>query len=280
MFTTYRDATAQEHVLSTVAYIEVRTREGDISIGTAFHIGFGYFVTARHVIEGHEILKVGQSDLSAKTSINPDGGRQERTTHPAFEQSGSEIRRFEHPEADVALIQLTGNLGPRGPAGSLQPAMELADHADILTEGELLMTNVRVFGYPPIPRALYSHPPLVTSPGEISAVVTNIADRRRHFIISGLARGGFSGGPVFLVDNPRVEAAAGPGLRDNSSTAIGVVVESLERRASSDSSSADARNFEPGFMDAISIETVHEVIAHHKLPVRLPHWTEKGFLPG
>lgn len=286
-----RDIIAQQHVLSAVAYVEVKTSKQDIGIGTAFHIGSGYFVTARHVIKDNEIIKVGQSDLSLRTIIDQDGSTRTRTTHPEFEQLGREIQRFEHPTADVAIIQLTGMLGQRGPAATLLPAIELARHADVLTEGELLMTSVKVFGYPPIPYANNLKPALVVSPGEISAVFTNRRDNRRHFVISGLARAGFSGGPVFLTGSPRVDGPANP-LRQYSSTAIGVVVESLESRTSSGESSkndpstaessknepppVESRNdepkFEPGFLDAISIETVHEIIATCNLPLRLGTW--------
>ena len=262
----YRDGNAKEHALSAVVFVEVKTSNG-LSIGTAFHVGSGYFVTARHVIEDNEITKVGQSDLSSKTRINPDGSPTRQTMFQNFEKSGREVKRFEHPNAsvDVAIIQLTGNLGARGAARDFQPSMELADNADVLTEGELLTTEVKVFGYPPIPFAINPQPPLVTSPGEICAVTTDRTDKRRHLIISSLARGGFSGGPVFLVGNPQVEASA-EFLRDNTATVIGIVSRE-SRLETADPSDKEARFFNPGFLDTISIETVREIITHHNLPL-------------
>src|SRR5687767_13164325 len=41
-----------------IAYVAVKTSSGDNGIGTAFHVGEGIFVTARHVIEGNQITEV------------------------------------------------------------------------------------------------------------------------------------------------------------------------------------------------------------------------------
>ena len=254
--------------MSAVIFVEIKTPAGLFDIGTAFHMGSGYFVTARHVLDGNEITKVGQSDLSSKTKISPDGSPTRQTAFQAFEESGREIKRFEHqdPTVDVAIIQLTGNLGARGAAKDFQPSMELADNVDKLTEGELLMTEVRVFGYPPIPYTSNPQPPLVTSPGEICAITTDRIDKRRHLIISSLARGGFSGGPVFLIGNPQVEASA-EFLRDNTSTVIGVVSRESRLDTASATAANEARFFNPGFLDTISIETVREIITYHNLPL-------------
>ena len=43
---------------SAVAFVSVVNNNGDESIGTAFHIGDGVFVTARHVVEDHKIVKI------------------------------------------------------------------------------------------------------------------------------------------------------------------------------------------------------------------------------
>ena len=43
---------------SAIAYIDVEKPDGQRSIGSAFHIGDGVFVTARHVIEGNRIIEV------------------------------------------------------------------------------------------------------------------------------------------------------------------------------------------------------------------------------
>src|SRR6516162_131179 len=43
---------------SAMAYIDVEKPDRTRSIGSAFHIGDGVFVTARHVVDGNRILEV------------------------------------------------------------------------------------------------------------------------------------------------------------------------------------------------------------------------------
>ena len=41
-----------------LAYVAVRDGDGHDSIGAAFHVGEGVFLTARHVVEGKTIVEV------------------------------------------------------------------------------------------------------------------------------------------------------------------------------------------------------------------------------
>jgi hypothetical protein len=41
-----------------MAYVDVKLPNGDRSLGTAFHVGEGVFVTARHVVENNSIIEV------------------------------------------------------------------------------------------------------------------------------------------------------------------------------------------------------------------------------
>jgi hypothetical protein len=259
----YRDGNAQEYAFSAVVFVEVKKPNNDRDIGTAFHIGSGYFVTARHVIEGNEITKVGQGDLAGRTRINPDRGTTRNTDFPAFDVHSPRVDRFTHPNdnVDVAIFRLNENLGVRGPAHDFRPHIELADNVDAFSDRELLMTAVRVLGYPRIPRAM-DPPPLVTSPGEICAVASDQDDKKRHLIVSSMARGGFSGGPVLSIDNPQVEQSA-ESLRDNTKTALGIVI--MESREATLGQGGQSDFYTPGFLHAVSIETVREVINHHKL---------------
>lgn len=43
----------------SVAYVTVELTDGTESIGTAFHIGQGYFVTAKHVVDKNQIIEIG-----------------------------------------------------------------------------------------------------------------------------------------------------------------------------------------------------------------------------
>ena len=46
-----------EHA-TALAYIDVKKPNGDRSVGSAFHVGDGVFVTARHVVENKEDVEV------------------------------------------------------------------------------------------------------------------------------------------------------------------------------------------------------------------------------
>jgi hypothetical protein len=45
-----------ERYASAVAYIAVKLPDGGQTIGSAFHVGEGVFLTARHVVEDNQIL--------------------------------------------------------------------------------------------------------------------------------------------------------------------------------------------------------------------------------
>jgi hypothetical protein len=49
---------------AAVAYVAVETPPGDQRIGSAFHVGEGIWVTARHVVEGNRVLAVGTTENS------------------------------------------------------------------------------------------------------------------------------------------------------------------------------------------------------------------------
>ncbi|MGO9899663.1 MAG: hypothetical protein ACLP0J_08205 [Solirubrobacteraceae bacterium] len=46
-----------ERYAGSVAAVEVRTSDGDLSMGSAFHIGEGLYATARHVAQ-NEIVSM------------------------------------------------------------------------------------------------------------------------------------------------------------------------------------------------------------------------------
>lgn len=50
-----------EKYAPAVAYVCVELPSGDQSIGTAFHVGNGVFITARHVVEGNKILEIANT---------------------------------------------------------------------------------------------------------------------------------------------------------------------------------------------------------------------------
>ena len=211
-------------------------------MGSAFHIGDGYCVTARHVIDGNQILSIGRRDTSLKTQITASGPVR-TTTFGSLSHKVFEAPLF-HPDdrVDVAIVRLGGRIGGgRGyPVSQLQPCVPLDRQVDLLTEGEYLLRPVVILGYPPIPWASDAH--LVVFRGEVSAVIENRNDRQRHFVISGMARGGFSGGPVMSTQG-----------------AVGIVTDSLGE---------DGMPTELGFISATSVRAVREIVQHHALRLK------------
>ncbi|GAB4052724.1 hypothetical protein GCM10028775_35230 [Catellatospora paridis] len=47
---------------SATVYVAVESEAGDQAIGSAFHVGEGVFVTARHVVEGKQIVEVASTE--------------------------------------------------------------------------------------------------------------------------------------------------------------------------------------------------------------------------
>lgn len=239
-------------ISSAVVYVEIQDKEEKIGIGSAFHIGEGYFATARHVIHDKKILRVGRRDTSLRSHVNSSKVSY-TTTYPNFEHRDIE-NIFYHPDVrvDVAIIKLAGKIG-NVPAQQFLPILQLAIEADRLTEGEFLMQEAVVLGYPPIPFATDAH--LVVFRGEVSALIESRENKRRHFVISGMARGGFSGGPVVWVKNPNA--------------VLGVVVESLTK---------NNEVAELGFIAAVSAITVLETVEHHGLKIRSIEISKQGFI--
>lgn len=229
---------------AAVAYVDVRLPTGDRSMGTAFHVGEGVFVTARHVVENVEIEAIAttvdryEPNQSGLTRIAGREGRFDQV--PAAE--GRLTRGpFFHPDdsIDVAAFVVEGINCPSIPLGG-----HLDDWID---DDAFLLAEVLVLGYPPIP--LSGRPVLLASRGEVNAVIDKYTGGHPHFIVSAMARGGFSGGPC-LVEWGLV---------------LGVVTEALSRAAAPT---------ELGYLAAISVEPIYVCLAHHGI---LPACQKEGW---
>jgi hypothetical protein len=229
---------------SSVAYVEVQTSEGGVEIGSAFHVGDGIFVTARHVIEGNSILKVGTTEqtyiplkgdeaTAARTHLYHDG--QKEPVHSIW-PTGLIVDRgpFFHsdPLVDIAVfgVQL---LDPR------TPALPLGGHLDdLIGQSDFVLTDVLVLGYPPLP--LTSEPHLVAARADVIAQVDRYDIPHVHFILSAMPRGGFSGG-VALSEFGFV---------------LGVVTQSVL---------ADSKPEELGYLNVTTVEPIYVCLADFKL---------------
>lgn len=133
-----REIVAQ--ISSAVVYVEIQDEKGDKAIGSAFHIGEGYFATAQHVIRGKKILRIGRRDTSLRSHVN-SGKVSYTTSYPDFTHCEIESL-FYHPDdrVDVAIIKLAGKIG-NVPAQELLPILQLAIEADLRTEGSSSCRN-------------------------------------------------------------------------------------------------------------------------------------------
>ena len=174
-----------EKYKSCIVQIIVKNRAGEPASGTGFHIGDGYIVTARHVVENHIIESITENRYAS----------QHVTTKKIFYPS--------NPKIDLAVLETDFSLDhytekatiiENGKPGEKVDLIPLGGHLDDWIGDELVLSRVVTFGYPRIP--LSKEPVLVAVQGEINAVVDKYFGPHPHFIISSTARGGFSGGPV------------------------------------------------------------------------------------
>jgi len=101
-----------------------------------------------------------------------------------------------------------------------------------------VLRSVVVLGYPPIPFS--GAPTLIASRAEVNAIVDKYTGGHPHFILSAMARGGFSGGPA-LTDY---------------GCSLGVITEAL---------GSDNQPVELGYLAVLSVEPIYNCLAHHEI---------------
>jgi len=146
-----------------------------------------------------------------------------------------------NPQIDVAAIIVSGIDAPIIPLG---------DHLDDWLGDELVLEPVLVMGYPTIPMS--REPVLIASVGEVNAIIDKYTGGHPHFILSTMARGGFSGGPVFT----------------SYGASLGIITESL------------LSNYQPielGYQAILSVEPIYHCLAHHKIMPKHIDETWDGF---
>jgi Trypsin-like peptidase domain len=213
---------ANVRAAGAVAFIAIIDAKGDEGIGSAFHIGDGIFVSARHVIDGVTIKEIATtksahlSEEAGGKSVPPR--RLEIVDGPYFGADGLDVAVF---RVDLGATPL--------------PAIAVSQHTDYaLGENDLVLSDILVVGYPPIP--FTTVPSQVVTLGQINAVVRVRHSPVLHFIASAMARGGFSGGVAL----------------DESGLALALVTESLGQ---------GDRPVETGYMSLLSIEPAVDLAA-------------------
>lgn len=165
-----------------VVYIEVKDQNEDVHIGTGFHIGDGYIVTAAHVVKNNIIMSIGNrhcfEDVHCLSLIFAD----------------NELIDLAILETDFSLrhyMELTTIVGV---TYEKTDHIEIGGHLDDWIGDDFVLSKALLMGYPPIP--LSKNPELVATEVEVNAIIDKYTAPHPHFIISSIPRGGFSGGPV------------------------------------------------------------------------------------
>ena len=187
------DARALLHRFRTsVAYVAVENREGDLELGSAFHLGGGLFATARHVVE-HGVRELGV--------LGPDDELPLRAT--------SIDQPLWHPDdnVDIALVQ-TGGIDC--------PAIPLADEANSCA----VLDAVLLLGFPRVPLAA-DPPPLIAATAEVNGRFDLYLGSQPTLVLSTTARGGFSGGVVISSAGSAVGILTRSLVREHQPTELG-----------------------------------------------------------
>jgi S1-C subfamily serine protease len=232
----------------SVAYVDVEdAKTGDRGIGSAFHIGEGVFVTAAHVVRNKHVLELGTThsyavrDPAPRIKDKPYRGCPPLRVKDPRVLLPNDVSADTHGP-DVALIVV--ELANEGP-----PALKLGRHLDDwMMSDEMVLHRTLLLGYPPVP--LTNNVQLIAVTCEVNARVTDLrTSAHPHFIISSMARGGFSGGPVL----------------HEAGFVLGLVTESLVR---------DSRPEEFGFMTVLTVEPIFKLLVALK---RLPAIQKEGW---
>ncbi|HJT59007.1 MAG TPA: serine protease [Ktedonobacteraceae bacterium] len=169
-----------------MVHIIVKNSAGDYANGTGFHIGNGYLVTARHVIENHSIEFItGETFSSEDISIKKVFYPSDPLIDLAVLETNFSLQYF------MEKVSIIDSNGVSSEKASFIP---LGGHLDDWLGDELVLSKVIVMGYPGIPFSREAV--LVAVQGEVNAVIDKYRGPHPHFIISSMPRGGFSGGPV------------------------------------------------------------------------------------
>ena len=168
-----------------VVHIVSQAGTGDLNSATGFHVGDGIIVTARHVVQHAEDIKIFTYKYRKEVSVD-------------------RVILSDKEDIDLALLltkfvpfSYGKNVTVQGPEYMVIPAkfVPLGGHLDDwIGHDDFLLTRVLVLGYPPIPSARDAV--LVGATGEVNATIDRYNAPHVHFIISPAPRGGLSGAPV------------------------------------------------------------------------------------
>ena len=223
-----------------VAFISGKNKDGAPGIGTCFHVGEGVFVIARHVVESMTELEIGFDDNSTTMEFIQTNDYWDKK-HPGKIVIIDGPHYHPNETVDVACFKV--DIYPK-------EYIPLGGHLEgYLDQYDLVLHRTLILGYPLIP--LTSRPILVASLGEINALADLYVQKHPHFLISTMARGGFSGGPALVAYNE---------LNINFGTAaLGLVTQSL---------TTNEELPQQGFLAVLTVDPIYACLeAHGLLPI-------------
>lgn len=250
---------------AAMAYIDVEDENGDRGIGSAFHVGEGVFVTARHVVERKKILEVRLTESLSLPTLDyfrdieeyPDAEARAAEYEAAFKESDTRppLWRYYQPplhisagpcfaadhRLDVAVFKVH-DIHPT------TPVIMLGNHwDDWIFRYQWQLSDAIILGYPPIPMA--RSPVLVAARAEVHTFIQPQHTQAVHFILSATPRGGFSGGVAIHEEG----------------FALGLVTSSMVKQGDP---------AELGFFAVLSIEAIVACLSENDL---MPHVQIKHF---
>ena len=240
---------------AAVAYLEVQGPNSDLRIGSAFHVGEGVFVTARHVLDGFRVTTVGSTEHPLIELTGKDAEETEEFAldgdqlRPVHRVDNGEMEMaygpYFHPDdqVDVAIFKVR-EIDP------YTPVIKLGSNLDnMLDRRGLVLTEAIVLGYPPVPKT--PEPVLIGARAEVNAVIDRYDAPDIHFVLSSMPRGGFSGGIAISEHD----------------IALGVVTSSL---------GIEWQPPEFGFMAVLGVEPIYTTLSDHRLlpDCQLEEWTD------
>lgn len=170
---------AFEDYAPAIVRFTVKTPAGDLSNGAGFHIGDGFVITARHVLDGNVV-----ESISSEGNHHRDRLEISATYYPTDERIDLAAIRTNFDQTHrLTMVSYAGD--DRRNAAKTD-RIPLGYHLDDWVGDEFVLSRVLVMGYPRVP--FWREVGLVTVVGEVNAVMDRYDTPHPHFIISPVAR--------------------------------------------------------------------------------------------